>query len=107
MIDAVLDFLLSPMFRSVVLKASAISAVLSAVITWAAWGVIKKTTVFGIALWFTAWSLSSSFFGYRYFLGFTDYSPAWFILPNVASLGMVLGSWIYLYGLFHEERRTV
>ena len=96
MLDPVLEFLLSPTFRVVVLFLSVATSVPSALLTWFAWAKVGKDTILAIACLFSAWALSSSFFAVRYALGETQFSQLWFIIPNIASLVMSASAVMYL-----------
>lgn len=101
--EEILAFLLGPTFRSLVLAISVAVSVPSAALTWFAWARTRKSTILGIAIFFSGWALSASFFGIRYALGETAFSPVWFVVPNLASLCMSIGAFLYLRSILRVD----
>jgi hypothetical protein len=99
MLETATDFLLGPTFRSLVLAISVAVSLPSAGLTWFAWSRSGKATILGIAVFFSFWAVSASFFGLRYAAEETAFSQFWFIVPNVASLGMSTGAVVYLWSI--------
>ena len=97
--ESLLSPFLGPMFRSIVLASSVLVSVPSAMLTWFVWTKTRKRTILGIALLFTGWAASATFFAIRYGFGATDFSDRWFVVANAASIAMSVGAVIYLWSL--------
>jgi len=104
--DAVLKLMTGPEVRSVILAISVAVSIPSSFLTWFAWTKTKRSTIMGIAIFFSFWALSASFFSVRYAFGETQFSSYWFVIPNIASVGMSVGAFIYLKSILSVHVRS-